>query len=99
MAQTHTEQIISPIMTVLTTQCACQNRVNRDRSEEVSGRADCAMSAGFMESSFRLPVPSVAPPPADGASLQMAERRHGSRLYANARSISRRSNVHHLRHR
>src|SRR5665213_1573335 len=48
MAQTQTEQTISPTITSLTIQWACQNSVNSERSEEVSGSTDCATSAGFM---------------------------------------------------
>src|SRR5208282_2583645 len=53
MAQTQTEQMISPTVTVLTTQWACQNRWNSERSEDVNGKADGTMSAGFMGASFR----------------------------------------------
>ena len=52
IAQTQTEQTISPIITVLTSQWACQNRWNSDRSEDVNGKADGTMSAGFMGASF-----------------------------------------------
>ena len=52
MAQTQTEQTSSPIMTALTIQWACQNRVSSERSEDVSGSTDCATSAGFMGTSF-----------------------------------------------
>src|SRR6185437_10287433 len=62
IAHTQTEQTNSPIITVLTIQCACQNNVNSERSDEVSGSTDCATSAGFMGTSFPLdPVPSVEP--------------------------------------
>src|SRR5450631_2733000 len=61
IAHTHTEQIKSPIMTVLTIQWACQNSVNSERSEEVSGSTDCATSAGFMGTSFALSALSVRP--------------------------------------
>ena len=54
IAQTQTEQTSSPIITVLTIQWACQNSVNSERSEEVSGSTDCATSAGFMGTSFPL---------------------------------------------
>ena len=54
IAQTQIEQISSPTMTVLTIQWACQNSVNSERSEEVSGSTDCATSAGFMGTSFPL---------------------------------------------
>ena len=40
IAQTQTEQTIRPVITVLTSQWACQNRWNSDRSEEVNGKAD-----------------------------------------------------------
>src|SRR6185437_5797506 len=53
IAQTQTEQINSPTMTVFTIQWACQNSVNSERSEEVSGNTDCATS-GFMSTSFPL---------------------------------------------
>ena len=53
IAQTQTEQTIRPHITVLTSQWDCQNRWNSDRSEEVNGKADAEMSAGFMGASFR----------------------------------------------
>ena len=56
IAQTHTEQTIRPTITVLTSQWACQNRWNSDRSEDVNGRADAVMSAGFMGASFLRPT-------------------------------------------
>src|SRR5579872_6117062 len=54
IAQTHTEQNKSPIMTDLTIQWACQNSVKSERSDDVSGSTDCATSAGFMGTSFSL---------------------------------------------
>src|SRR5260221_5249908 len=48
IAQTQTEETRRPSMTHFTSQCACQNRANSDRSEEVSGSTDCATSAGFI---------------------------------------------------
>ena len=54
IAQTQTEHTSSPTMTALTIQWACQNSVNSERSEEVSGSTDCATSAGFMGTSFAL---------------------------------------------
>ncbi len=53
IAHTQTEQTIRPHITVLTSQWDCQNRWNSDRSEDVKGRADAEMSAGFMGASFR----------------------------------------------
>ncbi len=53
IAQTQTEQETSPIITALTSQWACQNKWNSDRSEELNGMADAEMSAGFMGASFR----------------------------------------------
>ena len=50
IAQTQTDAISSPIITHLTSQCACQNNVISDRSEEVSGSTDCATSPGFIAS-------------------------------------------------
>src|SRR5262245_5763225 len=50
IAHTHTEANSRPSMTVLTSQCACQNRANSERSEEVSGSTDCATSPGFIAS-------------------------------------------------
>src|SRR6478672_4050823 len=50
IAHTQTEQPISPIITHLTIQCACQNRLNRERSEEVS--PICGRSAGFIDYPF-----------------------------------------------
>ena len=40
-------------MTHLTSQCACRNSVNSDRSEDVSGSTDCATSPGFHRSVLR----------------------------------------------
>ena len=54
IAHTQTEQTSSPTMTALTIQWACQNSVNSERSDEVSGSTDCATSAGFMGTSFPL---------------------------------------------
>src|SRR5690242_19770185 len=48
IAHTQMDATSSPIITILTIQWACQNNVKSDRSEEVSGSADCATSAGFM---------------------------------------------------
>src|SRR5437879_3560168 len=56
IAHTQIEATKSPTMTVLTSQCACQNKVSSDRSEEVSGNADCARSAGFMRHPFGSPA-------------------------------------------
>src|SRR4029078_1887825 len=50
IAHTHTEANSRPSMTVLTSQCACQNSANRGVSEEVSGSTDCATSPGFIAS-------------------------------------------------
>src|SRR5215471_10062864 len=62
IAQTQIDDARSPTITVLTIQCAFQNSVNSERSEEVSGSTDCATSAGFMGTSFPLdPVRSVEP--------------------------------------
>ena len=44
------------VMTHLTSQCACQNSANSDRSEEVSGSAACATSAGFIASVPSEPI-------------------------------------------
>src|SRR5437870_1633057 len=46
IAQTQTEQIISPSITAFTSQCACQNRLNSDRSEELS--PGTGRSVGFI---------------------------------------------------
>src|SRR5215510_11067757 len=55
IAHTQIDDANSPSMTVFTIQWACMNRANSERSEEVSGSADCATSAGFMRlQSFRL---------------------------------------------
>src|ERR1700693_3352801 len=54
IAQTQTQQARRPTITALTIQCACQNSVNSERSDEVSGSTDCATSAGFMGTSFPL---------------------------------------------
>src|SRR5579862_5030320 len=53
MAQTQTEQISSPTITVSTIQWACQNRWNSDRLDDVNGATDCAMSPAFMGVPFR----------------------------------------------
>src|SRR5262245_51407199 len=58
IAQTQIDATRSPSMTNLTIQCACQNSVQSDRSEDVSGSADWATSAGFM----RFPLGSPAAP-------------------------------------
>src|SRR5581483_8112447 len=50
IAQTQTEQVSSPIITDLTSQCACQNSVNRDTSVEICGR-----SAGFIGDPLGFP--------------------------------------------
>src|SRR6476659_9168380 len=50
IAHTHTDANSRPSMTVLTSQCACQNSANSERSEEVSGSTDCATSPGFIVS-------------------------------------------------
>ena len=49
MAQTQTEQINSPTITLSTIQWACQNRWNSERLLDVKGATYCAMSAGFMK--------------------------------------------------
>src|SRR5260370_9804089 len=48
IAHTQIEAIKSPSITALTMMWADQNKPKIDRSEEVSGKADCATSAGFM---------------------------------------------------
>src|SRR6185312_11927713 len=53
IAHTHTEHMSSPLMTVLTSQCACQNRWKSDKSEEVNGKADVVRSAAFIGASFQ----------------------------------------------
>src|SRR5579884_1867935 len=55
IAQTQTEHTSSPIITLLTIQWACQNSVKSERSDDVSGSADCATS-GFIRTSFRNPA-------------------------------------------
>src|ERR1700742_3776940 len=50
IAHTQTEQTRSPSITPLTIQCACMKSVIKERSEEVSGKADCATS--FMDPPF-----------------------------------------------
>src|SRR3569833_1270576 len=55
IAQTQTEATSRPIMTHLTSQCACRNSVISERSEEVSGSTDCATSPGFIASVLRQP--------------------------------------------
>src|SRR5215467_8248707 len=53
--QTQTEQTNSPAITDSTIQCACQNRWNSERLEDVSGATDEEMSAGFIERPLELP--------------------------------------------
>src|SRR5438477_10361859 len=53
IAQTQTDAVSSPIITHLTSQCACKNNVISDRSEEVSGSTDWATSPGFIASALR----------------------------------------------
>src|SRR5258708_23646292 len=48
LAHTQIEGIKGPGITALTMMWADQNKPKIDRSEEVSGKADCATSAGFM---------------------------------------------------
>src|SRR5690242_11393044 len=92
IAHTQTEQTRSPTITPFTIQCACQNRLNSDMSEEaVSGRADCAMSAGFMSPSFRLLV-SLSRAPAGGWGFTRIGKLTACQLPF--RSAFRRSNVH-----
>src|SRR3954469_23445989 len=55
IAQTQTEETRRPSMTHFTSQCACQNSANSDRSEELSGSTDCATSAGFI--AYVPPIP------------------------------------------
>src|SRR5436305_14244211 len=56
IAQTQTDARSSPIITHLTSQCACRNSVISDRSEEVSGSTDWATSPGFIASALRANV-------------------------------------------
>src|SRR6516164_11358117 len=53
--QTQTEQTNSPAITDSTIQCACQNRWNSERLEDVSGATDEEMSAGFIERPLERP--------------------------------------------
>src|SRR5215472_4527076 len=53
--QTQTEQTNSPAITDSTIQCACQNRWNSERLEDVSGATDEEMSAGFMSVPWSVP--------------------------------------------
>src|SRR5438874_12467224 len=48
IAHTQMDAIKSPSITAFTMMWADQNKPKIDRSEEVSGKADCATSAGFM---------------------------------------------------
>src|SRR3954453_22176824 len=57
IAHTHTEQVSRPSIVNLTIQWACQNRPKIERSEEVSGSACCATSAGFM--AYPLGYPAI----------------------------------------
>src|SRR5262245_20542787 len=59
MAHTQTEHTMSPSMVNLTIQWACQNRPKIERSDEVSGSACCATSAGFMAYPLGYPAPSA----------------------------------------
>src|SRR4051794_35019322 len=93
IAQTQTEQTSSPTITPFTIQCACQNKLNSERSEEVSGRADCATSAGFMSSSFRLLVLPGAARDANGRRCQTGERTVRSRLSASTRHVRKPNDV------
>jgi hypothetical protein len=86
IAQTHTEQINSPIMTVFTIQWACQNSVNSERSEEVSGNTDCATS-GFMSTSFPLSGCGRLPTALVSNGKSVAAIRHALR-----RKLGRREN-------
>src|SRR5215467_13482274 len=55
IAHTQIEATSSPSMTVFTIQCAFQNKVKIERSEEASGNADCARSAEFIGYPFASP--------------------------------------------
>src|SRR5271169_5015013 len=76
IAHTHTEHTSSPTITPLTIQWACKNSVSNERSEEVSGRADCATS--FMVHPFdqtrgntrRRTTEQIAPDPTCPPSFQ-----------------------------
>src|SRR6266545_1234087 len=61
IAHTQTDATSSPAITSLTIQWAFQNSVKIDRSEEVSGSADCARSAGFIGFPFGSPGPGLGP--------------------------------------
>src|SRR5712671_4944857 len=56
IAQTQTDAASSPIITHLTSQCACKNNVISDRSEEVSGKTDWATSPGFIAWALRANI-------------------------------------------
>src|SRR6478672_13654147 len=60
IAQTQTDAMSSPIITHLTSQCACRNNVISDRSEEVSGSTDWATSPGFIASALRANMRQTA---------------------------------------
>src|SRR6516164_1333110 len=55
IAHTQTEQTSRPAITDSTIQCACQNRWNSERLEDVSGATDEEMSAGFIERPLERP--------------------------------------------
>src|SRR3979409_1846073 len=61
IAQTQTEHASSPSITVFTTQWACRNSAISETSEEASGKADCATSAGFMAKFLSTQVSPLCP--------------------------------------
>ena len=97
IAQTQTDANSRPSMTVLTSQCACQNSANSERSEEVSGSTDCATSPGFITSSEPRPCkPSLAsrdpaeqarPGPSNGSGREPNRRLSGSKGTARLRIV------------
>src|SRR5581483_6585020 len=94
IAQTQIEHRSSPIITVLTTQWACKNSVNREICA-VSGRADCTMSAGFRNGSFRLAPQNIARGAAGCSSIRnRPDRWRRSALPPHQPSCRESQNVH-----
>src|SRR6516162_9224014 len=90
IAQTQIEQTKRPIITAFTIQCACQNSVKSERSDEVSGSTDCATSVGFMGTSFPLSGSTWSNRGGAQCSIKENERAEGYRSRAQSKpNVSR----------
>src|SRR4029079_10107854 len=88
IAQTQTDATSRPIITHLTSQCACRNSVIKDRSEDVRGSTDWATSPGFI---VLVPPTRPADLGAHGTrSTSSAQNRMALRLIKWESALSRR---------